>query len=179
MDKVYRKTNFVLQMIYITVLFLGVFGATVTYTRTAVNMMQELHSSAVEVSEETLTSFLLGGVGIFEIGTSFVLLVFLLCACTMLYLFAIMSYSLYDKNHVPLMTAMDILYIIFCLLTCGILFGVSNITKIWSAFGFLTICIVLFNLVMLIKFNKKTEDKEEKKQEIKKDDKSQKKKTKV
>ena len=163
MEKICRRTNFVFQIIFASITFIGLLYGVVSYTSMAVSMISELHTSVTELTDETLASFLLGGVGIFEISTSFVMLIFLLCTTVLLFVFAITSYGFYSRKHMLFMSTLSVLYCLFALLQCAILFSLNSLTRICAVYGLLTVFFTVFNLIIIRKEGKEklTAEREE------------------
>lgn len=149
MEKLYRKTSLIAQLVFATGIFIVLLYMLMMYTNMAVTMVNELHESANEVSEETVASFLLGGIGIFEIMASYILNIWLLVLTALLFVFSVIGYGCYAPEHFSFMVAMEIMYCIFGTITCGVLFYLGKVGKIWAIVGALSIIYTIVNIVFV------------------------------
>jgi hypothetical protein len=121
MNKLYRKTSLIAQLVFATGIFIVLLYMLMMYTNMAVTMVNELHTSAEQVSEETVASFLLGGIGIFEIMASYILNIWLLVLTALLFMFACVGYGCYSPEHFSFMVILEVMYCIFASITCAVL----------------------------------------------------------
>lgn len=151
MSKLYRKTSLVAQLVFASGIFLVLLYMLMMYTNMAVSMVSELHTSVQTVTEETVASFLLGGIGIFEIMASYILNIWLLVLTALLFVFACIGYGCYVKEQFSFMVIMEIMYCLFCAVTCAVLVYLGKAGTIWAVVGVLSIVYTVFNIVLLWK----------------------------